>query len=688
MSTPLMNGPLMNSLRQRMTLVAVGAVLAVLAAAAGFALLRTEVTAARHAEEETRLAQRLWEGLFDQTAAAARTAVGDPRLTQALDRNDAKAAEERLRALDLTSVTVLNGAGQTLLSVPPGSAARLIDERRIGQVLAQNYVHDGLVVTGGTAQLLLAQPLGEQRPADRVVVAIRPLTESLETLAGVLGGSAFLTDAGGTLYGHAGPLAWNDIRPAMAAERAEGTRVAVAARDYDVRTLRLPKVTGAGAEGMATLFLVTARETTLVAMADSLLDTTAILVVLTVLAAGVLGLDWYFRRTFTPVYASMSALSALAAGDTSVAVLGAERTDEAGQLARTVEVFRNRSRTLLDAEARRARHWRRQQAFIRKQMLRLAETLPEQGRHELLADLARIEATAAERPGADRADDPGALAVAFEVMAERVRDQHTALDSMVRQLQAALNTKTELLELQKQFEIARRMQAAMLPADLPERPDLEAAGLMRQAEEFDGSFYDFFLTDDGALVVLLGQVSGGGLAAGFMTVTARTALRTLAAAGLGPAACLTGANRLLTADNAAGLTIGLAMGVVAPRSRRLVFAGAGLPEPFIVRRFGDVVDLPVAANPPLGLDAGLTVSETALELPVPSTLVLCNSGLLDGVNRFGVPFGRPRFGDTLANLDDLSAGSVTAAVSAALAEHAGGAPMGRDRLCVALRVRS
>ncbi|KAA0677848.1 SpoIIE family protein phosphatase [Roseomonas genomospecies 6] len=678
----------MTGLRQRMTVAAAAVVLAVLATAAVFALLRIETEATRHAEDEARMQLRLWEALLDQSAAAARVAAGDPRLTEALERGSAAAAADRLGALGFTAVTVVNGAGQTLLSVPADHPIRALDERRIGQVLAQNDTQDGLALTGGAVQLLLARPLGAQRPADRALVATRPLAGSLEALAGILGGSAFLAGADGALYGHAGPLAWADVRRAVdrGAERGEEAQAVIGTRNYDVRRLRLPKV--AGTEGDGALYLVTVRETTLATMADSLLDSSAILVVLTVLVAGTLGLDWYFRRVFTPVYASMSALSALAAGDTGVAVLGAERADEAGQLARTVEVFRSRSRALRDADERRARHWLRQQAFIRRQMHRLSETLPEQGRLELLADLARIEAASEGKTPGGRTDDPGALAVAFEVMAERVRDQHTALDAMVRQLQAALDTRTELLELQKQFEIARRMQAAILPPDLTGAPDLEASGLMRPAAEFDGSFYDFFLTADGALAVLLGQVSGGGLAAGFMTVTARAALRTLAEAGLGPAACLTGANRLLAADNAAGLSIGLAMGIVAPRSRRLVFAAAGVPEPFLLRRFGDVVDLPVAANPPLGLDPAMTAVETALDLPVPSTLVLCNGGLLDGENRFGVPFGRARLTGILGNLDDLSAASVTAAVSAGLAEHAGGAPMAVDRLCVALRVRA
>ncbi|CCD01124.1 hypothetical protein [Azospirillum baldaniorum] len=360
----------MTGLRQRMTVAAATVVLAVLVTAAVFALLRIESGATRHAEDEGRMTLRLWEGLLDQSAAAARVAVGDPRLTEALERGNATAVAERLGALGFTAVTVVNGAGQTLLAVPADQPIRLLDERRIGQVLARNDTQDGLVLTGGGAQLLLARPLGAQRPADRALVAIRPLTGSLEALAGVLGGSAFLVGSDGRLYGHAGPLAWADVRPA--AERGEEVQATIGARGYGVRKLRLPKV--AGTEGDGTLYLITVRETTLAAMADSLLDSSAILVVLMVLVAGTLGLDWYFRRVFTPVYASMSALSALAAGDTGVAVLGAERTDEAGQLARTVEVFRSRSRALRDAEERRARHWLRQQSFIRRQMLRLSET--------------------------------------------------------------------------------------------------------------------------------------------------------------------------------------------------------------------------------------------------------------------------------------------------------------------------
>lgn len=663
----------------RMFVFAAGAVLAVLATAVLFSVLWGDRTAERRVVEETRVAQRLWESLMEEEAVVMQRAAADPLLVAAMDRNNGQAVAARLPLLGFSSASLVNSVGQPLISVPAPTDMRLIDERRVAQVLAQNDAYTGLVVVGGAVQHMVAAPFGETRPADRVVLALRTVQPSLTVLARVLGGSAYLVDGNGALYDRAGALPWEDIQPSLGGGGGDHARVHRSGRSFEVRTLRLADPAGGN-----TLALVVARESTLEDMATSLFDTSAILVLMTVLAASLFGLEWFFRRSLAPIHASLSALSALADGNTNVAVLGAERNDEAGRLARTVEVFRNRSRALQDAEARRGRHWLRQQSFIRKQMLRMAETLPDQGRVELLGDLDRIESVTG------RGDGAGGLAVAFEVMAERVRSQHAALDGMVVQLRASLDTKTELVELQKQFEIARRMQEAILPAGLPARPDLAAAGLLLPAAEFDGSFYDFFLADDDTLVVLLGQVSGGGLAGGFMTVTARTAVRALASAGLGPGACLTGANRLLAADNAAGLRIGLAMGVVTLRNRRFVFAGAGVPAPFLARRLGDVVDLPVAENPPLGLDAGLTVAETAFDLPVPSTLVLCGSGLLDGTNRFDVPFGRTHMGEVLSGLDDLSADSTVAAVQAALFEHAGGrtVPMARDRTCLAVRVRA
>lgn len=687
----------MGALPRRMYAIALIGVAAVLALAVTFALLRVDGLIHRDDEEETRVVQRLWENLIDDATASMQAAADDPTLVDALGRGDLTAASQRLGAVGLTSVALLNGSGKTLAVVPAMAPQRALDERRAGQILAQDFVHDELVSENGGVRLLIAKPFGPERPADRVVVAVRPIAQALAALSRVFGGSVFLVDGTGALLDRAGPLSWDSVRAAFRPGHGEVATVGVADATHRMLTVRLP-----GAVGESTLYMVALRETTLGDLADSLMDTAAALAVAMLLAGVVLGLHWYFRRAFAPFQASVTALTALAEGNIGVAVLGAERQDEAGQLARTVLVFRDRSRALQEAEARRARHWLRQQAFIRKQMHRLAETLPDQGRMELLADLRRIESASGGSGGgaaggggnsgggtavATRTDDPDALAVAFEVMAERVRDQHAELDGMVRQLRAALDTKTELVALQKQFEIARRMQEAILPRRLPDRPDLEVEGLLIQGAEFEGSFYDYFLVDEGRLVILLGQVSGGGLAAGFMAMTARSAVRALASAGLGPADCLSGANEQLVADNAAGLDIALAMAVLTLPTHRLVMANAGMPDPFLVRRLGDVAEPPLAANPAIGQTSGLVMHETVFDLPGTGTVVFTGSGLIEGANRFGVPFGRERMLDALREVDDLSAGAVVTAVAGALREHSGGAAVPRDRLCVALRVR-
>lgn len=241
-------------------------------------------------------------------------------------------------------------------------------------------------------------------------------------------------------------------------------------------------------------------------------------------------------------------MSLLSRGDTSVEVLGTQRQDEMGEMARSIAVFRDRARQLRDSEDQRRRQWARQQEFIRIQMLAMADTLPPEGRDAFLEDLKRIEERAENTygQGGDRA-----LAHALEVMTERVSTQHRRLDDLVRELQAALNTKTELFQLQQEVEVARAMQRSMLPRGLLPRPGLEVSGRLVPAEEFDGGFYDYFWIQGDCLAITMGQPAKSGLGGGFQSATVRASLRALVSAGLAPGASLARTAELLSGEDGA-----------------------------------------------------------------------------------------------------------------------------------------
>src|SRR5437667_9036348 len=82
-----------------------------------------------------------------------------------------------------------------------------------------------------------------------------------------------------------------------------------------------------------------------------------------------------------------------------------------------------------------------------------------------------------------------------------------------------------LARLQEELDAARRLQMAMVPQSFPApRPDfpIDLCASMEPAREVGGDLYDFFVTEDGMLCFLVGDVSGKGMAAAlFMARTKR-----------------------------------------------------------------------------------------------------------------------------------------------------------------------
>ncbi len=80
-------------------------------------------------------------------------------------------------------------------------------------------------------------------------------------------------------------------------------------------------------------------------------------------------------------------------------------------------------------------------------------------------------------------------------------------------------TKAILAENQrraKELEEARTLQLSMLPKTVPSLPNLEIAVYMNPATEVGGDYYDFHVSNDGALTVAVGDATGHGLNAGIM----------------------------------------------------------------------------------------------------------------------------------------------------------------------------
>ncbi|MBK8399218.1 MAG: SpoIIE family protein phosphatase [Leptospiraceae bacterium] len=82
--------------------------------------------------------------------------------------------------------------------------------------------------------------------------------------------------------------------------------------------------------------------------------------------------------------------------------------------------------------------------------------------------------------------------------------------------------------LEKEIEIAKEIQHNLLPREMPLHPRYEFAGLMIPAREIGGDYYDLLVSpNQNETIFAIGDVSGKGLPAGMVMVTARTIIHSV-----------------------------------------------------------------------------------------------------------------------------------------------------------------
>jgi serine phosphatase RsbU (regulator of sigma subunit) len=204
---------------------------------------------------------------------------------------------------------------------------------------------------------------------------------------------------------------------------------------------------------------------------------------------------------------------------------------------------------------------------------------------------------------------------------------------------------------EQQRHIARTLQAALLPNELPTIPGIAlAARYVAQGEDVEvgGDLYDVFAGPDG-WAVAVGDVCGKGPVAAGLTAMVRFTLRAEVQHGRGPAAALQEVNAamLRQREGTPGSFCTLVHGAITPAENgtavRLA-AGGHLP-PMVLRRAGHVEILHVTGTM-LGIFADPDLPETTLWLAPGDALLLYTDGVTEARSS-GRFYGQSRLADLL-----------------------------------------
>ncbi len=240
----------------------------------------------------------------------------------------------------------------------------------------------------------------------------------------------------------------------------------------------------------------------------------------------------------------------------------------------------------------------------------------------------------------------------------------------------------QLESLKTDLAVASEIQQAILPRVFPPFPDLsdriDIAALMTPAKDVGGDFYDFFRIDDHHVGFVIADVSGKGIPAAIFMAVSRTLIRATGIRGGDPADCLTYANRLLSAESVDCMFVTVFYGILDVQSGEMVYCNAGHNSPFILKKNGEVISLPVSTNPMVGAVDGITYQQDYLTLEQGDTLMMYTDGVTEAMNINFEEFGDARLEETLHEVTLQNCRAIIEAVKSDVSAFTEGAEQSDD----------
>ena len=194
--------------------------------------------------------------------------------------------------------------------------------------------------------------------------------------------------------------------------------------------------------------------------------------------------------------------------------------------------------------------------------------------------------------------------------------------------------------LEQELEVARRIQQASLPKEMPQLEDWHIAPYYQPAREVGGDFYDFLELADGRLGVVVGDATGKGVPAALMMASTRSTLRAVAQACESPGDALRRVNDPLATDIPTNMFVTCFYAILDPKSATLSYANAGHDLPYLHRN-GEAEELR-ARGMPLGLMPGMSYEEGEVSLGEGGCVLFYSDGLVEAHDPQGEMFGFPR----------------------------------------------
>lgn len=233
-------------------------------------------------------------------------------------------------------------------------------------------------------------------------------------------------------------------------------------------------------------------------------------------------------------------------------------------------------------------------------------------------------------------------------------------------------------QIEQDLAFATSIQLSFLPQEMPKLQGLKFSTHYQPAREVGGDFYDFIPLDDDRIGILIGDVSGKGVAAALFMARFTTDFRVLAIREQDPERLMRRANEIVCAHSCRGMFVTLLYLVLKKNGGDAVYVNAGHLPPIIWNGSeGRYATLRGSGGPPIGIVPDQHYPCARLSLNPGDCILLSTDGLVEAKNYEGELFGWERIENCLS-AGDSEVESAKSRISFALSQFVGECPQADD----------
>ena len=241
------------------------------------------------------------------------------------------------------------------------------------------------------------------------------------------------------------------------------------------------------------------------------------------------------------------------------------------------------------------------------------------------------------------------------------------------------------------LEVAEEVQQNLLPKEIPTISGLDIAAKSIYCNKTGGDFYDFLNispTSDGKFNVLVGDVSGHGIAAGLLMTTTRALIRSRSAQPGTLSQIVTDVNRDLTLDiYDTGRFVTLIYLMVDPQCHRVKWVRAGHDAAILYDPASDGFEDLYGSGLALGWDENYQYEENEhVDLTAGQIIFLGTDGIWETFDKTGTPFGKEPIKDIMRQKADASAEEIMNEILTALTRFRQGEEPEDDVTLVVIKI--